>query len=107
MKNLRIGVKFLLTFMLIIILFCITVATAINGLNRSAEKYSDFYQVGYQVTNRVMNMRRGLQMIVKDLAFITITTDSEKIKSFTENMDKELTVQQEDIDWLMNFRERS
>lgn len=102
MKNLRIGVKFLLTFMLIIILFCITVATAINGLNRSAEKYSDFYQVGYQVTNRVMNMRRGLQMIVKDLAFITITTDSEKIKSFTENMDKELTVQQENIDWLMN-----
>lgn len=88
--------------MLIIILFCITVATAINGLNRSAEKYSDFYEVGYQVTNRVMNMRRGLQMIVKDLAFITITTDGEKIKTFTENMDKELAIQEENIDWLMN-----
>ncbi len=39
MKNLKIGTKLLITFMLIIILFCATVVTAINGLDESAEKY--------------------------------------------------------------------
>ena len=42
MKNLRIGKKLLLTFMLIILLFCGTVATAISGLRENADKYSDF-----------------------------------------------------------------
>ena len=40
MKNLKIGTKLLITFMLIIILFCATVVTAINGLStiRSANR---------------------------------------------------------------------
>lgn len=63
MKNLKIWKKLLLTFMIIIILFCATVVLAISGLRQNADKYSEFYNVGYQVTNRVMNMRRGLQIL--------------------------------------------
>lgn len=59
MKNLRIGKKLLITFMLIILLFIGTVAIAITALNENSEKYSDFYNVGYQITNKVMSMRRG------------------------------------------------
>ena len=56
MKNLRIGKKLLITFMLIILLFIGTVAIAITALNENSEKYSDFYNVGYQITNKVMSM---------------------------------------------------
>ena len=49
MKNLRIGKKLLLTFMLIILLFIATVCIAITALNRNSEKYSEFYNVGYQI----------------------------------------------------------
>ena len=40
MKNLKIRTKLLVTFMLVIILFCGTVAIAIMGLNQNADKYS-------------------------------------------------------------------
>lgn len=59
MKNLRIGKKLLITFMLIILLFIGTVAIAITALNENSEKYSDFYNVGYQITNKVMSCAGG------------------------------------------------
>lgn len=63
MKNLKIRTKLMVTFMLVIILFCGTVATAIMGLNENADKYSEFYNVGYQITNKIMNMRRGCRSL--------------------------------------------
>ena len=104
MKNLSIGKKLLLTFMLIILLFCGTVYIAITALNRNAEKYSEFYNVGYQITNKVMGMRRGLQIIVKDLAFITMEEDETKSQVHMDDMDKELKLLQENGNWLFaNF----
>ena len=104
MKNLRIGVKLLVTFMIIIVLFCATVASAIYGLKENEAKYSEFYNVGYQITNKVMSMRRGLQIIVKDIAYITIEDDSAKSKEHEADMEKELTLLEENATWLFeNF----
>ncbi len=104
MKNLKIGVKLLLTFMLIILLFCGTVATAISGLEENVAKYSEFYNVSYQVTNKVMSMRRGLQVIVKDLSYITIEDEAEKSASYLSDLQKELATLEENANWLFeNF----
>lgn len=104
MKNLRIGTKLLITFMLIILLFCITIVTAIQGLNENAEKYSQFYNVGYQITNKVMSMRRGLQIIVKDLVFVTVETNEEKNNEHLEDLQKEMSILEENATWLFeNF----
>ena len=104
MKNLKIRTKLLVTFMLVIILFCGTVAIAIMGLNQNADKYSEFYHVGYQVTNKVMNMRRGLQIIVKDLSFITIEKDEAKKEVHLSDMQKEMTALEDNATWLFeNF----
>ncbi len=104
MKNLRIGKKLLLTFLLIIILFCGTVVVAINGLQENAQKYSEFYNVGYQITNKVMSMRRGLQIIVKDLTFVTIEDDDEKSESYLKDLQKEMKLLEDNATWLFeNF----
>lgn len=100
MKNLKIGTKLLTTFMLVIILFCGTVVIAIYGLQQNADKYSEFYHVGYQVTNRVMNMRRGLQVIAKDVAFITIEEDADKTAEYRQDVEKELNLLEENATWL-------
>ncbi len=105
MKNLKIRTKLLVTFMLIVALFCGTVVVAIMGLNQNADKYSDFYNVGYQVTNKAMSMRRGLQIIVKDISFITIEQDASKIETYRKDIQKELDLLQENGNWLFsNFR---
>ena len=100
MKNLRIRIKLLVTFMTIIVLFCATVAVAITGLRRNSDSYSDFYNVGYQVTNRIMNMRRGLQIIVKDLGLMTIQEDNAKCAEYQADMEKELELLQENGNWV-------
>ncbi len=102
MKNLKIRTKLLVTFMLIILLFIGTVAVATTGLKQNAAKYSQFYNVGYQITNKVMNMRRGLQIIVKDLTFITIEDDASKLEVYTADMQKELDGLQENGNWLFD-----
>lgn len=104
MKNLRIRTKLLVTFMIIVILFCGSVTIAVLGLRENREKYSDFYNVGYQITNKVMNMRRGLQIIIKNLTFITIEDQQSKKDTYIENLDNEVQLLSENIDWLLeNF----
>lgn len=104
MKNLKIGMKLLITFMLIILLFCATVFTAITALKQNAAKYSEFYNVEYQITNKVMNMRRGLQIIVKDLTYITIEDEKEKSDVHLSDLQKELTLLEDNARWLFeNF----
>lgn len=100
MKNLRIRTKLLVTFLIIAILFCGSVSIAIMGLQQNEEKYSDFYNVGYQITNKVMNMRRGLQIIIKNLTFITIEDEQSKKATYTENLDNEVQLLTENIEWL-------
>ena len=104
MKNLKIRTKLLATFMLVIILFIGTVAIAIYGLQANANKYSEFYNVEYKVTNNIMSMRRGLQIIVKDLAFITIESDESKKECYQDELQTELTALEENAYWLFeNF----
>ncbi len=104
MKNLKIRAKLLVTFLIIIILFCGTVYVSISGLRDNEEKYSEFYKVGYQITNKVMSMRRGLQIIVKDISYITIEQDASKSQKYLEDLEKELALLQENGNWLFaNF----
>ncbi len=102
MKNLKIGLKLLITFMLIILLFCATVYTAIMGLRQNAAKYSEFYNVEYQITNKVMSMRRGLQIIVKDLSYITMEDEEEKSQAYLSDLQKELTLLEDNARWLFD-----
>ena len=102
MKNLKIGLKLLITFMLIILLFCATVYTAITGLRQNAAKYSEFYNAEYQITNKVMSMRRGLQIIVKDLSYITMEDEEEKSQAYLSDLQKELTLLEDNARWLFD-----
>ena len=108
MKNLKIGMKLLMTFMIIIVLFCTTVVVATDGLQKNADRYSEFYHVGYQVTNKVMSMRRGLQMVVKYLAFVTMEDDSSKKDTYLKDADKEMALMEENARWVYeNFQDDS
>ena len=100
MKNLKIWAKLLITFMMIIVLFCGTVTIAVTGLKQSADKYSEFYNVEYQITNRIMNMRRGLQIIVKDLTFITVDQDQARKTAYLDDLHKELSALEENAAWV-------
>ncbi len=100
MKNLKIGTKLLITFMIIIALFCGTVYVATSGLRQSSDKYSEFYNEEYQITQRVMSMRRGLQIIVKDLTFMTVDDDAERYESYQSDMQEEMDLLEGNATWI-------
>lgn len=100
MKNLKIGTKLLLTFMIIIALFCGTVYVATSGLRQCSDKYSEFYHEEYQITQRVMSMRRGLQIIVKDLTFMTIDDDASRRDSYQSDMEEEMKLLEDNATWI-------
>ena len=100
MKNLKIGTKLLLTFMIIIALFCGTVYVATSGLCQCSDKYSEFYHEEYQITQRVMSMRRGLQIIVKDLTFMTIDDDASRRDSYQSDMEEEMKLLEDNATWI-------
>lgn len=100
MKNLKIGTKLLLTFMIIIALFCGTVYVATSGLRQCSDKYSEFYHEEYQITQRVMSMRRGLQIIVKDLTFMTIDDDASRRDSYQSDMEEEMKLLEDNVTWI-------
>ena len=103
MKNLKIGTKLLITFMIIIILFCVTVIAARSGLKKSGNQYSDFFDTEYQLTRDVMSMRRGLQIVVKDLAFITIDSNEQRYQEYLNDMQLELKSLEEDATELNDY----
>lgn len=86
--------------MLIIMLFCITVMSAITGLKENAAKYSQFYNVGFQITHKVMNVRRGVQAMVKNLTFAVMETDQKKSDEFVKLLQDEMAAAKADAEWL-------
>lgn len=100
MKNLKIRTKLLVTFLLIIAMFIFTVSAAVNAMRQSSAKYTEFYTRGYQITNRTMAMRRGMQALVKDLAFVTVASEADKRAQSLENLQQEVASVNESLEWL-------
>ena len=96
----KIRAKLLITFMIVIFLFLITVIGAISGLQQNEERYSEFYHVGYRITNKIMSMRRGLQVIGKNLGYITIEHNSAEAEEYLADIQEEIALLNENATWL-------
>lgn len=90
MKNLKIGKKLLVTFGTILVLFCITVITAIASLNSTGASFTSFYNNGYQITNEAMYMCRSIQASIKSLAYTMLIEDEAQTNSYIQAAEAEL-----------------
>ena len=100
MKNFKIGKKLIVTFAAILVMLLITVVAAFYGLQVGVDKYSDFYNVDHQVTNKVMEMRRNLQSAVKNLCFSTMTDDQNKTAEYLQQVSNDMDGITTGIEWL-------
>lgn len=91
MKNLSIYKKLVISFSTILILFVITVGVSVfAGLHKVTASFEKFYSGSYTVTNTVNNMRRQLQGMQKDMAYILIDDPSNR-KTWTDDLDGRIT----------------
>jgi methyl-accepting chemotaxis protein len=86
MKNLSISKKLTFSFATILILFVVTVVISVFlGLSSITASFNHFVTSPYTVTNTVNNMRRQLQGIQKDMAYITI--DGANYQTWVDDME--------------------
>lgn len=100
MKNFKIGKKLFVTFGSIIILLCIVVAVASIGLIGNGNKFTDFYENGYNITNKVMDLRRAIQASGKYVGYATMTADSQKTAEYIDSARKESETMEDGLAYL-------
>ncbi len=88
MKNLSIGKKLTITFGIVITLNIITVLCAVFlGVFSIKKDFTDFYNKPFHATNDSQSVRRQIQAIQKDLAYMVIEIDPEKLKTWDADLD--------------------
>lgn len=105
MKDFKIGKKLFVTFGVIICLFLIVVVTSILCLENSGNKFADFYEKGYQITNKSMDMRRAIQSAIKNISYTMLIDEEEQVKEYIAASDAEMQILNEGFEFMkQNFR---
>lgn len=105
MKNFKIGKKLIVTFGTIIILFILTAVLAVVSLNSTGGNFKDFYTVGYPVSNRTTDMRRGLQSSMRALSLSMLTSDEQKTQEYVSQVEAQMQEVSDGFNFMKeNFR---
>lgn len=100
MKNLKIGVKLLVTFGIIIAMFLITVLAAVSGLNSIGNSFSNFYDEDYPVTLQASDMCRAVQAGLKSMAASMLTPDAAQAESYVADANAQFDSLQDGLAYL-------
>lgn len=92
MKNLKIGKKLLVTFGIIILLFCVTVILSLYSLTSTGKNFKTFYESPFQVTNKASDMRTSIQATGKYIGYALMADDQAKTAQYVQSAKDELQV---------------
>jgi methyl-accepting chemotaxis protein len=88
MRNFNISKKLSISFGIVIALNVITVVCAVFlGIYSIRNDFKNFYEKPFHATNYTQSVRRQIQGIQKDLAYMVIEEDPEKLKAWDEDID--------------------
>lgn len=88
MRNFSISKKLSISFGIVIALNVITVVCAVFlGIYSIRNDFKNFYEKPFHATNYTQSVRRQIQGIQKDLAYMVIEEDREKLKAWDEDID--------------------
>lgn len=75
LRNLKIGTKLSLSFLVVIVLFVIALSAAMIGMNFVSSSMSGFYTEEFQIVKTSQTMKTNLQGVAKGLARMVLSTD--------------------------------
>ena len=84
MKNLKIGIKLAITFLIVISMLLAVAITSITSFNVIGTQFTNFYENGYEITNKSMDMRRALNSLAKNIGYATMTEDTNSTQTYID-----------------------
>ena len=105
MRNLKIGRKLLVTFGVIILLFCLTIFVSLNTTNGNGSRFDNFYDGGYRITSYTKEMARSIQSAAKNIGYATMVSTQEGTQGYIDECQKDLESLKDGIAFLRdNFK---
>lgn len=105
MKNLKIGMKLLVIFGVILTLLLATIVVSIGGMQFGSAHFREFYEYSYPMSNKTIDVRRGLQMSIKALGLSMLTDDPTMVQNYVDEVDREMSGVRENLEYLrQNFQ---
>lgn len=105
MKDLKIKKKISRTFTIVLALFVVTVITAIFGLTYGGRQFKDFYEYSYTLSNKTLDIRRGIQTSIKALGLSMLTEDPADSENYIEEAETQMNAVRDGLQWLSdNYR---
>lgn len=82
MKDLPISKRMLITFGVILAMFCCTVVLSIVSLFSTGNNFDTFYEGPYQLTDRCADLRYNIQVVAKSIGYSMMEEDSAKTAEY-------------------------
>lgn len=99
MKNLKVSLKFIVSFGTILVLFLISIGTASLGISRAKASYKEFYTTDYKVISSIyeirLNQRKGLYEMM-----LGVMSDGQEAKEHVGNVDQYMSAIESDLQWI-------
>lgn len=91
MKNLKLNVKFLVSFGLILVLFLVSVVATCSGIAISKAGYQSFYTQDFDAVTSVQDIKVKLQEALKEMLLIVESTDQQEYAQRTQVIDQNIS----------------
>lgn len=101
MKDFKIGKKIIVTFGVVMAMFIVTIVVSIFGLSYSGNQFKDFYEYSYPLSNRTLDIRRGLQASVKALGFSMVNKNADEVAGYLAEVETEIGTVRDNLDHLI------
>lgn len=84
MKDLPISKRLLITFGVILALFCATVVLSVFSLLSTGSNFDQFYSGPYEITNKAADLRGSIQTVAKYIGYSMMESDSQKTAEYVK-----------------------
>lgn len=91
MKNLKLNVKFLVSFGLILVLFLVSVVATCSGIAISKSGYQNFYQEDFVAVTSVQSIETKLQEALKEMLLAANTTNQQEYSQRAQVVNENIT----------------
>lgn len=99
MKNLKVSLKFIVSFGTILVLFLISIGTASLGISKAKSSYKEFYTTDYKVISSIyeirLNQRKGLYEMM-----MGVISDGQEAREHINNVNQYMTAISNDLQWI-------
>lgn len=105
MNNLPVSRRLLITFVIILAMFCVTIVLSILGLFSTGDNFDSFYEGPYEITNKAANLKNDIEKVSKYIGYSMMEEDEKVTAEYIQDAKDALQSLREGTAFLQEYLE--